>query len=84
MSKTIRQEILSGEKEIEFLSKGKRIPEECKNCKWKNICMGGCKRDWVESDGCTQNYFCSSFQKFFEYAETRMAGIAHLELMTGI
>ena len=78
------EEILSGEKEIEFLSKGKRIPEECKNCKWKNICMGGCKRDWVESDGCTQNYFCSSFQKFFEYAETRMAGIAHLELMTGI
>ena len=72
-------ELLNGETQCRFLSRGQTVPAECAVCRWKPLCMGGCKRDWTESDEGTSNYFCPAFQKFFAYAESRLAEIARAE-----
>lgn len=55
-------------------------PEPCAACKWRPLCNGGCKRDWIFEDGKPLNYYCSSFRTFFAYAESRLAQIAHAEI----
>ena len=72
-------ELLNTETQREFLARGKEIPVTCSECRWKPLCMGGCKRDWIDVTGDIRNYYCPSFQKFFAYAEKRLTEIARSE-----
>ena len=54
-------------------------PAECRTCKWVQVCKSGCVRDWARDDHGTRNYYCSSFQMFFEYAAQRLEQIARKE-----
>jgi uncharacterized protein len=54
-------------------------PAECGACKWVRVCRSGCVRDWVRDDHGMRNYYCSSFQMFFEYAAQRLELIARKE-----
>lgn len=45
----------------------------CQSCKWYALCRGGCRRDcYCKTDAAygvrMRNYYCETYQKFFEYA----------------
>lgn len=73
-------ELAGSEAARNFLGWGSEKPEECGSCRWKSLCGGGCKNDWVYTDGRPRNYFCRSFRMLFDHAETRLAEIARAEL----
>ena len=63
-----------------FLADGLEHPAPCAACRWQSLCFGGCKRDWTtDAEGLKQNYYCSSFQRFFAHAEPRLRRIADAE-----
>ena len=63
-----------------FLQDSGNRPAECKECTWKMLCSGGCKRDWTWMEGQPHNYYCASFQKLFAHAMPRIQEIASAEL----
>lgn len=65
----------------EFRAKGNCLPDKCADCRWLALCNGGCQRDWVAQDGKVENYYCSAFRTFFDYATPRLTEIARAELM---
>lgn len=63
-----------------FQQEGEMHPDLCADCRWKSLCNGGCKRDWIiDPDGQRKNYYCQAFQKFFEHAIGRLRRIAATE-----
>ena len=60
-----------------FLSSGKQKPAECKDCRWRHLCNGGCKNDWISGP---HNYYCKSLKTFFAYVENRLTELAQMEL----
>lgn len=72
-------EMAAGNTAREFLLWGAEKPPQCGRCPWRCLCNGGCKNDWVIQDGREANYFCASLQKFFAYAQLRLAEIARAE-----
>ena len=73
------EELLRGEVYTRFLDQGRELPPKCADCRWKNLCGGGCKNDWVWQGGKPENYFCQSFSTLFDYAFPRMLRIARAE-----
>ncbi|QAT50957.1 anaerobic sulfatase maturase [Caproiciproducens sp. NJN-50] len=65
-----------------FQEEGLKKPDACAGCKWFPICLGGCKRDWQPVGGKLQNYYCPSFQRFFEYTAPRLAEVARTVAQT--
>lgn len=60
--------------ELQFIKQSTHIHPDCLNCKWKNLCRGGCRRDrepFVEGTP-GNNYFCTAYSHFFEYAYPRL------------
>lgn len=55
-------------KEIQFRERSLKLEESCLNCEYYKMCRGGCQRNRVlqEDTGKYQNYFCRSYQMFFE------------------
>jgi len=66
------EQIKESKKAAAFLEDGVGKSEKCMECKYRFLCHGGCKRHWYG----TENYFCSSYQRFFEAALPRMKEIA--------
>ena len=65
-----------GEKMRTFIKDGWNVPAECQQCRWVNLCHGGCKRDRNTADEAQRSYYCKALQKFFAYAEPRMREMA--------
>lgn len=65
-------------KELRFVEKSKKVDNDCKVCKWYQLCRGGCRRDRDDfaSEELTKTYLCKSYQEFFEYAYPRLCEIA--------
>ncbi|MCX7841988.1 MAG: anaerobic sulfatase maturase [Clostridia bacterium] len=63
-----------------FSMVSRHIDPMCRECRWFNLCRGGCRRDREPFiDGVPGlNYFCSSFKEFFEYSANRLASAARL------
>lgn len=55
----------------EFIRSSRNIDEGCRQCRYFNLCRGGCRRVREET-GNGRNYFCRSFEMFFDYALDRM------------
>jgi uncharacterized protein len=71
-------ELYNSESSKRFINQSVYVNLECKECKWFNICRGGCRRDrepFVEDKPGT-NYYCSTFKEFFKYTEKRMQQLA--------
>ena len=67
-------------REQDFLQDGLRRPAPCADCRWRDLCFGGCKRDWTAgAAGVRQNYYCEAFRRFFAHAEPRLRQIAAAE-----
>ena len=64
---------------ISFLEEGRKEREECRECRWRRICNGGCRRDRDYSSSLGPNYYCASFKSFFNHAYDRLSYIAKKE-----
>ena len=62
-----------------FLSWGMEKPATCLSCRWRALCNGGCKNDWVQETDGARNYYCKAFRMLFEHSFERMALIARAE-----
>ncbi len=75
------EEMARGEKAEEFLAWGTVKPAECASCRWRRLCNGGCKNDWLDPRSSSpRNRFCSAFQMFFEHAEQGLKEMARAAL----
>lgn len=63
-------------KEIGFIEESLIVEEKCKSCKWFKLCRGGCRRYRDNLGKVELNYYCSSYQDFFEYSIERLLEIA--------
>lgn len=61
-----------------FIPLSREIDEACKHCQWGPICRGGCRRNREPLvDGrLSHNYYCKSYQMFFNYAMPRLSALA--------
>lgn len=61
-------------KDIGFVERSLKLNPKCKECQYDTICRGGCQRhrDFVPGDDYYENYFCESFQMFFDACEDRL------------
>lgn len=75
------KELAESEKGRQFLFWGLQKPGECAGCRWRRICNGGCKNDWVrDAQGQPHNYYCAAFRALLEHAMPRLQIIARAEL----
>lgn len=80
LGETSLTEMLAGSKMETFLRWGRQKPEECAGCRYKQVCNGGCKNDWViNQEGKPHNYYCRSFQMLFDHSADRLMRIVRSE-----
>ena len=62
----------------EFIQRSRLVNKECKECSYYKICRGGCQRnrDFNRKTGRYDNYFCISYQMFFDKCICKMLEIA--------
>lgn len=70
-------ELYKSENNRRFLKTGAVEAEECKSCKWRRLCRGGCRRDREDAlkNELTSNYYCRSYYEFLEYAYPKLTEI---------
>ena len=63
-----------------FIQWSMRQQEDCQKCRWFGLCRNGCRRNRepVTVEHTNRNYFCKSYQMFFEYAYPRLEEIYQL------
>lgn len=66
--------------ELGFIQWSMQQQEDCRKCRWFGLCRNGCRRNRepVTAESTNRNYFCKSYQMFFEYAYPRLAEIYQL------
>ena len=66
--------------ELGFIQWSMRQQEDCQKCRWFGLCRNGCRRNRepVTAENTNRNYFCKSYQMFFEYAYPRLNEIYQL------
>lgn len=71
------EDMLKTDIAINFVGVSKHIDENCKECKWLQLCRGGCKRNREPCiDGKPSlNIYCSAYKEFFEYSYMKMTEI---------
>ena len=62
-----------------FMALDAQKPAECAECKWREVCGGGCKDDWLQTADGNHNLNCAAFKALLEYAMPRMRRIAAAE-----
>jgi len=65
-------------KELKFVEKSMMVDNDCKVCKWFQLCRGGCRRDRDDYSGdeLKKTYLCEAYKAFFEYSYPRLCEIA--------
>jgi len=59
-----------------FIEESLRQEAACAECKWKNICRGGCRRDRDFGGEIRLNYYCEAYRAFYEHAMPRLGQLA--------
>ncbi|MFX1316566.1 MAG: anaerobic sulfatase maturase [Promethearchaeota archaeon] len=61
---------LKSRRDILFKKYKVKLSEDCVNCKWLELCYGGCIKDRIFPDNPhpEKSYFCVAYKKFFEYS----------------
>lgn len=72
------EDVLSSETARRFIESSHHIDPACKECKWLNICRGGCRRtrEPYADEKPILNYFCPAYKDFYEYAMPRLQKVA--------
>jgi len=61
------EEIVATEKFLKFKKQKSKLARKCEGCPWLIHCRGGCPKHWAVPNSET-NYFCPSYQMFFEHS----------------
>lgn len=63
-----------------FIQQSCRLPEDCKECRWLQLCRNGCRRNRepVTADSTGKNVFCEAYRGFLEYAYPRFVEICQM------
>ncbi|MBD3352914.1 MAG: anaerobic sulfatase maturase [Candidatus Lokiarchaeota archaeon] len=63
-------EILVKRRNNKFRKRKTNISKACKDCRWLELCYGGCVKDRIFNNNKDKNrtYFCPAYQKFFKYS----------------
>ncbi|WP_461206381.1 anaerobic sulfatase maturase [Clostridium sp. DL1XJH146] len=69
-------EIINSEVGKRFIEGSFKLSDDCKKCKWKSICRGGCRRYRELNDEVYKNYYCKAFYNFYEYSYGKFIEIA--------
>lgn len=91
------EELKHSENGKKFVEASLFVDAKCKECKWFNLCRGGCRRhrepympmppaeqpSLLVQPSLVLNYFCTSYSEFFEYAATRLWHLARYFSSTG-
>ena len=66
--------------ELRFIEDSEKPHPDCKSCKWRYLCRGGCKREResIGDSDTAKNYYCKSYYNFFEYAYPRLVKLASI------
>lgn len=72
-------DLASGERSRAFFRAWTDGPPECAACRWRPLCKGGCKRDWVRDASGFHNYYCPAFRMLLDHAFPAMQTIARAE-----
>ena len=72
------KEMLTSDKERQFLNSSLMVNDKCKLCKYFKICRGGCRRHKEVNDGIYENRFCESYKYFFDKNIQKMLHIANI------
>jgi uncharacterized protein len=61
-----------------FINSSLAAASDCRDCRWKYLCRGGCRRDRENplTKELERNYYCQSYQDFIEYANPRLIKVA--------
>ncbi|MDD2958762.1 MAG: anaerobic sulfatase maturase [Lachnospiraceae bacterium] len=71
------QEMDEKRQELGFLEESFKLSEKCRQCPYLGLCRNGCQRNRIKcSDGTYQNYFCESYQMFFESCMEQLKELA--------
>lgn len=73
-------ELKNSEAGKRFVEVSKHIDPKCRECRWFDLCRGGCRRNrepFVDGKPSLNN-FCSSYEKFFEYTIKRIYHLAEM------
>lgn len=72
------EELDAKRRDTRFIEKSREVDSDCKQCKWYQLCRGGCRRDRDDfvSEKLTKTYLCEAYKEFFEYAYPRLYEIA--------
>lgn len=60
---------------MKFIEESLEVSNKCKNCKYRNICRGGCKRH-RENQKDKLNFLCEAYYEFFSYSFDRFESIS--------
>lgn len=69
------EEIDNIRNQIKFIESSINHSKECGQCQYQYLCRGGCRRTRLDADNYRQ-YFCRSYQMFFDACLPRMLDIA--------
>jgi uncharacterized protein len=74
------EEMIQGKTVRTFVDLSKNTPVGCKQCKYFNLCRGGCRRNYesLKDNKLESNYFCPSYMGFYEYSLPRLYEIAKI------
>lgn len=66
--------------ELGFIQWSRRLPEECRRCRYVMLCRNGCRRsrEPVTADSAQKNYFCVAYRGFFDYAYPRLIEVLYM------
>ena len=66
--------------ELGFIQWSRRLPEECRACRYVMLCRNGCRRNRepVTADSTEKNYFCDAYREFLGYAAPRLMEVYQL------
>ena len=69
------EEIDQAREKTGFIQESLQREKACADCRYAALCRGGCRRNRQKDDGYHQ-YFCLSYQMFFDACLPRMSEIA--------
>lgn len=54
-----------------------KLPDDCKSCKWKSYCYGGCTKDRMKDpQDAGNNHFCIAYKMFLNHADPFLRAMA--------
>lgn len=68
------EDLIVTERVKTFINDSKHIDSKCKNCKWYNLCNGGCRRlrEPFQNKKPGLNRYCLSYEEFFNYSYDKL------------